>query len=118
MQRIDKDRDSASPGERRRAVKSPHPSLLALEPTRASMELFASVGVVPLLRYLPRGDGHPVLVLPAFGTSDGSTRGLRRRLRSIGNLDPTSTRRCRLRRGCCTGLSLSGVRDRIKIQVR
>ncbi len=84
MHRIDKDRDSVSSGERRRAVTSPHPSLLALEPMRASMELLASVGVGPLLRYLPRGDGHPVLVLSAFGTSDASTRPLRRRLRSSG----------------------------------
>ena len=36
MQRIDKDRDSASSGEPRRAVKAPHPSLLALEPMRES----------------------------------------------------------------------------------
>ena len=72
MQRIDKDRDSSCVRRARAAsVKSPHPSLLALEPMRASMELLASVGVGPLLRYLPRGDGHPVLVLPAFGTSDG-----------------------------------------------
>jgi len=84
MQRIDKDRDSASSAAPRRAVKSPHPSLLALEPMRASMELLASVGVGPLLRYLPRGDGHPVLVLTAFGASDASTRPLRRRLRSSG----------------------------------
>jgi hypothetical protein len=63
MQRIDKDRDSDSSAAPRRAVKPPHPSLLALEPMRASMELLASVGVGPLLRYLPRGDGHPVLVL-------------------------------------------------------
>ena len=84
MQRIDKDRDSDSSAAPRRAVKPPHPSLLALEPMRASLELLASVGVGPLLRYLPRGDGHPVLVLSAFGASDAATRPLRRRLRSIG----------------------------------
>jgi pimeloyl-ACP methyl ester carboxylesterase len=37
-----------------------------------------------MLRTLPRGDGHPVLVLPGFTASDTSTRALRRTLRSWG----------------------------------
>ncbi len=36
------------------------------------------------LRTLPKGDGHPVLVLPGFTTSDATTGALRRFLRSRG----------------------------------
>ena len=84
MHRNHENRDPVASGERRYSVKPPHASLFALEPMRAAVELLASVGVGPLLRYLPRGDGHPVLVLPAFGASDAATRRLRRRLRSMG----------------------------------
>ncbi|MGH7126237.1 MAG: alpha/beta fold hydrolase [Stellaceae bacterium] len=38
----------------------------------------------PLVRYAPRGDGHPVYVLPGFLTNDGRTRHLRRFLVSLG----------------------------------
>jgi pimeloyl-ACP methyl ester carboxylesterase len=37
-----------------------------------------------LLRRAPRGDGHPVLVLPGLMAADSSTRPLRRFLRSLG----------------------------------
>ena len=37
-----------------------------------------------LMASAPRGDGHPVLVLPGFMTSDNSTRVLRRFLRMLG----------------------------------
>lgn len=38
----------------------------------------------PQLAGLPRGDGHPVLTLPAFLHGDGSTRSLRRLLHRLG----------------------------------
>jgi pimeloyl-ACP methyl ester carboxylesterase len=38
-----------------------------------------------LLRLIPRGDGHPVLVMPGFGASDRSTSQLRTVLRSFGH---------------------------------
>jgi pimeloyl-ACP methyl ester carboxylesterase len=38
----------------------------------------------PLLRQAPRGDGHPVFVLPGFLTNDGRTRHLRRFLKILG----------------------------------
>jgi len=38
----------------------------------------------PLLRHAPRGDGHPVFVLPGFLTNDGRTRHLRRFLVLLG----------------------------------
>ncbi len=38
----------------------------------------------PRLLTEPKGDGHPVLVLPGFTAADGSTRSLRRYLRQLG----------------------------------
>jgi pimeloyl-ACP methyl ester carboxylesterase len=63
-----------------------------------------------VLRRIGRGDGHPVLILPGFTTSDPSTRQLRGILRANGyrthgsllgrNIGPTER-------------IVSGVRDRI-----
>jgi len=41
--------------------------------------------VRPLLRYLPEGDGHPVLVIPGFGAGDQSTTALRAALARRGH---------------------------------
>lgn len=38
----------------------------------------------PLKRFLPKGDGHPVLVVPGFMATDLSTRPLRKLLKDIG----------------------------------
>jgi len=57
--------------------------LLLLE-GRALAEYGALLLSWPLLRFLPRGDGHSVLVLPGFGGSDLSTAPLRRALASLG----------------------------------
>jgi pimeloyl-ACP methyl ester carboxylesterase len=57
--------------------------LLALE-GRAWLELAAFVPGLPLLSRTPRGDGHPVLVLPGLLASDVSTRPLRAFLRRQG----------------------------------
>lgn len=54
------------------------------EPIRASGEFATSVGLFPLRRLLPEGDGQPVLVLPGFTATDRSTRPLRRLLGSVG----------------------------------
>src|SRR5262249_48303898 len=51
---------------------------------RAWLELAALVPGLPLLARTPRGDGHPVLVLPGFLASDVSTRALRGFLRNRG----------------------------------
>ncbi len=57
--------------------------LLALsELPRALLELGSLPWAAPLLATAPSGDGHPVLVLPGFATSDVSTRLLRRFLNS------------------------------------
>jgi hypothetical protein len=46
------------------------------------LELVALIPAHPLLRRAPRGDGHPVLVLPGLMASDFSTRALRGFLRA------------------------------------
>ena len=51
---------------------------------RAPYELAAFVALLPWLRLAPRGDGHPVLVLPGLAADDASTRPLRAFLRSHG----------------------------------
>jgi hypothetical protein len=56
--------------------RPPSRLLLALE-VRAIWELQAFLAAYPLLQRAPRGDGHPVLVLPGLAASDVSTRPLR-----------------------------------------
>lgn len=58
--------------------------LLALAEGRAVFELAAFYATRHLLATLPRGDGHPVLVLPGFLASDSSTAPLRRLLKDLG----------------------------------
>lgn len=63
----------------------PPSRLLALaEPGRAMGELASFYALRPLLRHLPHGDGHGVLVLPGFMASDSSTRPLRSLLDDLG----------------------------------
>jgi pimeloyl-ACP methyl ester carboxylesterase len=64
-------------------ARPPH-KLLALAEGRAVFELAAFVAMRPLLGMLPKGDGHPVLVLPGFLASDGSTKPMRRLLDDLG----------------------------------
>lgn len=70
-------RQSAIPGP-------PSLGLLMLEGGRAVSELLSGFLSRPLLRSSPRGDGHPVLLLPGFLASDLSTRPLRSFLRELG----------------------------------
>ena len=53
-------------------ISPPALALLALE-GRAVLEFGALVAAWPVLALSPRGDGHPVLVLPGFLASDRST---------------------------------------------
>ncbi|HJQ57317.1 MAG TPA: alpha/beta hydrolase [Vineibacter sp.] len=62
----------------------PPSRLLLLSEMRAFYELAGFLGAMPWLRTLPRGDGHPVLVLPGLAASDVSTRPLRGFLRDRG----------------------------------
>jgi pimeloyl-ACP methyl ester carboxylesterase len=63
---------------------APPSRLLQLLELRASWELAAGVASLPWLRLAPRGDGHPVLVLPGLVASDGSTKLLREFLKRRG----------------------------------
>lgn len=63
--------------------KPPSQLLLALE-LRGAVELQAFFAAYPLLRRAPRGDGHPVLVLPGLAASDVSTWPLRVYLKAQG----------------------------------
>ncbi len=71
---------AAHPGS---ALRPPS-RLLALAEIRAVFEFAAFYMARPLLGGLPRGDGHPVLVLPGFLASDASTRPLRSLLSDLG----------------------------------
>ena len=64
-------------------IRPPSRALMLLE-GRAIPEFGAFLGALPLLSLTPRGDGHPVLVLPGLVTSDISTRPLRSFLKRHG----------------------------------
>lgn len=64
-------------------IAPPPPLYLALE-GRAWLELASLVPALPVLRRAPRGDGHPVLVMPGWLAGDTSTRALRWFLRDRG----------------------------------
>ena len=64
-------------------IRPPSWWLLGLE-GRAWLELASVVPALPLLSRAPRGDGHPVLVLPGYLASDRSTQALRWFLRGRG----------------------------------
>lgn len=65
------------------ALKPPSRLLLAME-GRAMLEWASFALAWPLLRSAPRGDGHPVLVLPGLCAGDNSTIPLRRFLSHLG----------------------------------
>ncbi|WP_341711455.1 alpha/beta fold hydrolase [Erythrobacter sp.] len=65
-------------------ARPPHTLLMLTEPPRAMGELASFYALRPLMRRLPKGDGHGVLVLPGFMASDSSTAPLRSLLNSLG----------------------------------
>jgi pimeloyl-ACP methyl ester carboxylesterase len=65
-------------------VRPPSILLFALEGQRAFLEAASLLPASPLLSRAPRGDGHPVLVLPGFTAGDESTIALRFYLRRLG----------------------------------
>ncbi|MFT4995014.1 MAG: pimeloyl-ACP methyl ester carboxylesterase [Paraglaciecola sp.] len=68
-----------------RMLNLPKPSLMhMLGEGRALLELGATSFLMPLLLRAPKGDGHPVMVLPGFLASDMSTQPLRRFLKVKG----------------------------------
>lgn len=75
--------DPVWPRSRAGKIAPPSRLLLMLE-ARALSELGVYYLARPLLRSAPRGDGHPVLVLPGFLASDFSTAPVRSFLSSLG----------------------------------
>lgn len=55
-----------------------------LQAPRAAFDLQRLVALVPVLRFAPEGDGHPVLVVPGFLVSDWTTKPMRVFLRWLG----------------------------------
>ncbi len=66
------------------AITPPSLLLALTELPRAIAELGSLGPAAPLLAMAPRGDGHPVMVLPGFVTSDISTTVLRRFITRLG----------------------------------
>lgn len=66
------------------AIRRPHLGWTMLESSRFMAEAGALAVSWPLLFSAPRGDGHPVMVLPGFATNDSMTGLLRRFLKLIG----------------------------------
>jgi len=60
------------------SVQAPHWLLTLIEAPRALTEASILLAARRLLTDLPRGDGHPVLIIPGFLATDRSTRVLRR----------------------------------------
>ena len=65
-------------------ARAPSRGLFVMEPMRAAQELMQRGLASRTLRKAPRGDGHPVMVLPGFTGSDASTRVMRAFLRGLG----------------------------------
>lgn len=59
--------------------------LLVSEPARAGLDLASLLAASPAFAAAPRGDGHPVLVLPGLLTGDPQTLLLRNALRLLGH---------------------------------
>jgi pimeloyl-ACP methyl ester carboxylesterase len=85
-------------------------NLLFLLEGRAVYDAAAMLPMFALRRYLPQGDGHPVLVLPGFLASSRSTKPLRKFIENLGY------RAHRWKLGYNMGYSMRlhyGMRDRI-----
>ncbi len=66
-------------------MKSPSKALLSVEGMRAIYEYgLGWLLKVPLEFISPRGDGHPVMVIPGLGTGDGSTHYIRNFIDGLG----------------------------------
>lgn len=67
-----------------RVYPRPDRRLALLQGPRLLSEIASLMSAAPLLYNAPRGDGHPVLVMPGFGGSDRSTTVIRGFLSSLG----------------------------------
>jgi dienelactone hydrolase len=72
---------------KQRSTVDPRPPRLRhsmLEFSRVLMEMSSTAMLGPLLRTLPRGDGHSIMTIPGFMGADGSTAQLRKFLNKRG----------------------------------
>jgi pimeloyl-ACP methyl ester carboxylesterase len=67
-----------------RKYPRPDAGLMLAEAPRVVSEIALLMSTAPFLYWAPRGDGHPVFVLPGFGASDRSTYVMRHFLSSLG----------------------------------
>lgn len=66
-------------------MSSPSKILLFLEAFRSALEYAQSIFLsIPLHYISPKGDGHPVVIIPGLGTADGSTYYIRNFLANLG----------------------------------
>lgn len=79
-----KGKRSPLPEEDLPVIEPPHGLLALVEFQRALLELGMLAQAAPLLATAPAGDGHPVLVIPGYLGTDGSTTILRAYLRFLG----------------------------------
>ena len=75
---------TTGPNTDRQPPRRPAVALLAMEAPRAAAELASFAAFRPVLERAPKGDGHPVLVLPGLGGDDRSTVPMRSHLRRLG----------------------------------
>lgn len=57
----------------------------AIEGPRTALQLGKAMLELPYARDVAKGDGHPIIVMPGFGASNGSTFALRRTLNDHGH---------------------------------
>lgn len=76
--------DGPLPPPSARDVPPPHPLLALTEAHRVVIEAASLTLAGRFLDRAPRGDGHPVMLLPGFLGSDGYTASLRRYLARLG----------------------------------
>jgi hypothetical protein len=55
-----------------------------LELSRVILEMSSTALLAPVLKALPRGDGHTIMTIPGFMGADGSTAQLRKFLKTLG----------------------------------
>src|SRR3954447_25155444 len=75
---------TTAPGQETNVAAGPALPLYLSEPGRAVADYGLYLAARPFAPRLPRGDGHPVLVLPGLLADDVSTRALRAVLRHSG----------------------------------
>ncbi|MFM5885266.1 MAG: esterase/lipase family protein [Novosphingobium sp.] len=79
-----RDDSRAQNPQRVEPIRKPLLGWTMLEPLRVLFETGMLVATCPALATAPRGDGHPVMVLPGFATSDAMTVALRQYLAMMG----------------------------------